>query len=1138
MVDNKSQSASDLPRFIVDKPQGIDELQSKSQEQLAQIIATGICDRNEASKIIGIEGQWGSGKSNVIEIVRNKLNKTHHTFVYDAWGHQEDSHRRTFLEELTLFLTKGEFLKEGSGLEEKLRGLLSRKKETQIKNVPKLSKGIISVGIIFLLTPILIQVSNALDISSSTTDASSNTPGISWIWKLIISLAPVILGLLYCPIHNLFSLGLKNVKRIKFTELFWLYRDRELETVTDEVIYEEEPSVREFKSWMEKISSNIKKEEEGVLIVFDNMDRLPPDKVRGVWSSIHTFFSENHYEKIWLIVTFDRDHLRKAFRNADHKEQQGNQEEQPEGADDVADRFLDKTFSIIYRIPPPILTDWRDYFDKKFKEAFGENTEEYNANDLFVAKQVFDRLQPKITPRNVIVFLNELVGLKQLCREEIPLPYLALFALKKRDILADPQKVILQGAYLEKAETLFRDKTELAKYITVLAYNVPLDSAMQVLLSRDISRALQQKDRINIDTLAQYTVFVEILKDSIQKEYFEHPVLEIPKKETRKVSSDQPKETFEWTFTDAISVLDTLNTSRIEKSSVPRLQEMWDRFIEIIQAEQKLPRQEFEDMYAILIKRVSEEKRNGFIKYLIQKFQSFPESQFGGQFYYRSLSLLAKCLIDNKIDIKLDDHLSPVRLEPSDFLPYLSEAGEKWKKYKVDVNWPELDTYIISIMPSYLTLKPTQPIHSLHLINTHCDFSETKKFIESKIRECENGKIQIETGNGDFFNFEDEEAARVLHSMLSVYRAVSKKRPLEQKLSTLATANLLQALSNNSDNNSHAFCELLAIAISYKQSNTNLNNIMSSLKQISDSKTIKEVARYIECYIDYGSLLLLVLQWNSPLITTLAKELISSNSGHIMNIEDILPHFFNITQTIGVSENEFYEHLNGRAESLYIESSNLIDLVPNYDLYRHTTTIDNYLSEEINTAATEYLKSESKDNIEGGWGNKDSYYFNALNIFIENRKIRKLPQVASEAKKNILSKIAKGEEEVPAEDSKRYTFLVTPDAISLKGTIKDIRDIFIDRGATEPITPQQFLLFREFLETQGDLDQRSGDVSRTILSKIIKDEKCREKIIEGDFYVPIILAADDEAEEFKQYIQQLLQENPNDTKLQKFATPN
>src|ERR1700741_1351653 len=105
---NKEILKEQNPKFIDNTPQGTDLFEGKSQERVAENIVK-VLINNDKGQIIGIEGEWGSGKSNLIEIIRKKLIATdsgkYHFFIYDAWGHQEDLQRRSLLEEITSFLT-------------------------------------------------------------------------------------------------------------------------------------------------------------------------------------------------------------------------------------------------------------------------------------------------------------------------------------------------------------------------------------------------------------------------------------------------------------------------------------------------------------------------------------------------------------------------------------------------------------------------------------------------------------------------------------------------------------------------------------------------------------------------------------------------------------------------------------------------------------------------------------------------------------------------------------------------------------------------------------------------------------------------------------------------------------------------
>lgn len=91
------------PTYISSSPSGEDLFEGKSHEKISNTIFELIKDKSLPNNVIGLEGKWGSGKSNVVSILNSKfdkLNSDYFFFTYDAWGHQEDLTRKTFLEEL------------------------------------------------------------------------------------------------------------------------------------------------------------------------------------------------------------------------------------------------------------------------------------------------------------------------------------------------------------------------------------------------------------------------------------------------------------------------------------------------------------------------------------------------------------------------------------------------------------------------------------------------------------------------------------------------------------------------------------------------------------------------------------------------------------------------------------------------------------------------------------------------------------------------------------------------------------------------------------------------------------------------------------------------------------------------------
>ena len=101
------------PRLISNRPCNKDLFEGKAHDKLAKAIAD-VISSDEKPSMIGIDGGWGSGKSNLVGMVSDHLNaicgekgKKYHFFTYDVWGHQNDLPRRSILEELTTDLVSG-----------------------------------------------------------------------------------------------------------------------------------------------------------------------------------------------------------------------------------------------------------------------------------------------------------------------------------------------------------------------------------------------------------------------------------------------------------------------------------------------------------------------------------------------------------------------------------------------------------------------------------------------------------------------------------------------------------------------------------------------------------------------------------------------------------------------------------------------------------------------------------------------------------------------------------------------------------------------------------------------------------------------------------------------------------------------
>ena len=1053
---------SNYPRYIDNKPIGKDQFEGKSHERISTSIAGHIKDNNNSLRVIGIEGEWGSGKSNIIELLRKQLKDSHYIYVYDAWGHQEDSQRRAFLEELTEELIQEEILSEKTIYEdiagnkeeitwkEKIKFLLARKRETNKKIIPKISIGIVIIGIVLILTPIFTLVADIL--------FDENT---IWWKKILLPLSPIVLSVIAYILTSA-----KNKKWVNISELFFIFKGKELENTTYEIFSDLEPSVKEFKDWIKSISkglSNI-----NLIIVFDNMDRLPPEKVKEIWSSIHTFFAEEEYDKIDVLITFDRKHLQQAF----------DKEENP------TNEFINKTFSIIYRVTPPVLTDWKDFFNKKFEEAFGNK----EGNEFPTILSIFDRLKKIFTPRDIIVFINELVTYNKIWNDEIPLRYMAIFCLKKEIILNSPQKNILNNSYLDTAKDLFTEDDKLQNFISALTFNVPVEKASQVLLIRDLEITLRGENSSTIEDLAKHSHFIEILEEVIQ-------------------NSDIVVD-------NTITTLSNLDASQVKGNHInERIQKVWDTLVAKQCSTDKLTLK-FEEKFKKLLLNSSKGSRIKLLKYIVNGFCNIKEIK--GNDYYNSFKDLEDFITKEKISFNLTSHIKQNTVTPELFLSYLSVAKTDYRKYKLKTDSEELDAYISGKLPEELALIPEEV--DLSILVDDYSFEVTKENIETLI-----AQIKL---NKDNFN-------KILH----IYKSISNKKPIEKIVNVINLHPLLQKVTKETN----GYYDLIAIRLQYGKTynqqiapkgwQDNTAPILASTDEI----IVNKIAKQIEYYKDYGGLLLLSIIWKQPLLAAVCKELtLNGTESQEMEITEVLPKFSEIKNAIGVTNQDLLNQFDGWSEYAKdeIKLENVTEIIPNYSFYKFSTSISLDLTNHINKVAKEYINSVNEETLIIEWGKDNSYVYNTLFIFMGSNKINALPRNIFNALKQILKKISESENAIPINDTIWDYFIKKSKKKDIAPTIKDIRDYF----TLHSITSDLFNYFESFFREYGKFDDKPNDVTRTILGKVISNKDSFELILSNQgFYIPIINSAQEDSADLKDNILTRIQSEPENGELIAFA---
>ncbi|WP_152287550.1 P-loop NTPase fold protein [Flavicella marina] len=1063
---------NNYPKYINNKPIGEDHFEGKSHERIATSIAEHIKDKNDSLRVLGIEGEWGSGKSNIIELLRNKLDSTHHIYIYDAWGHQEDSQRRAFLEELTedlidnnsnLLSDKTKY-KDLSGKEknitwtEKIKYLLARKRETSKKTIPKISGGVILIGLIIILTPILALMSDFI---------GDDKPAI--LLKILFSLSLLILVFSSWVFYSLYKRFISKDKIwANLSSVFYFYKGKELENTTLEVFSDLEPSVKEFKDWIKSISLGLVNKE--LVIVYDNMDRLPPEKVKEIWSSIHTFFAEQDYDKINVIIPFDRKHLQTAF----------------EKEDNPTNQFINKTFSIIYRVTPPVLTDWKEFYGKKFETAFGDTEKD----EFSTVLSVFDRLIDKFTPRDIIIFINELVTYKKIWKEEIPLRYIAVFIMKKESILDSPQKFILNGEYLGASKDLFAEDENLQNYISALTFNVPVEKASQVLLVRDLEITLRGDLNEDINDLAKHSHFIEILEEVIQNSELvvDKTIASLSKLDASKVSGVHVKERI-------VNVWNSLTAKQCA--------------LEIIELS-------FGEIFQSLLVNSSNRYKKRLLKYLIEGFNELKE--ISGDKYFNTFKDLEKFIEKEHISFNLINQIKQRSVSPELFLKYLSVAESDFEKYKLVTDSEELDNYVSSKLPDESELIVDEV--ELSFVTKDYSFLNTKENIENLIEQNKLSK--------DNFN-------NVNH----IYKSISNDKPVDKLIPVLHLHPLLQTVTQEVD----GYYDLIAMRLKYandynvKIAPHRWQDNTTSILAMTDENIVKEIAKVIEYYVNYGELLLLSTTWNQPLLSAVCKDLVLNSYGpQSMSINSVLTKFETIKEAIDVTEQELLNSLNGWSKYAKekINIDNLKEVISEFSFFEYSVSISLDLTNYLNKLAVELINSTDEETLAEEWADDSSYIYNLLYIFMQTAKIKTLPRNIFNSIKQTLKQISESNTSVPSDGTFWHYFIEKSEKKDIAPTIRDIRDYYIRENN---ITNEQFIFFEKFFREYGKLNEKNNDTTRTILGKVVSDNQCFELIkAYQDFYIPIINGAQEDSADFKDNVLTRLESQPKNKELIEFAS--
>lgn len=486
-----------------------DSYKDGTHQKIADTLHHLIESDNEAITI-GLEGEWGTGKSTVINLLEKKFNNGSDDktlfFKFDAWSHDGDPLRITFLEKL-IHQIKDELFADGADKKthEKLDELFI-KATGKVKTITNTSiKTSTKFGKLLAASIMLVPIGSALfsksyDYNNTSfipykiiQDINSNgvTLNILEIIKSFAFLPTASVLLLLAPLLLLLYWVFLVKGKDSISDKWEFISSTSKDKVVQDIIEQGDKTSFEFERLFTQtidLTVGDNKPYSKVIIVIDNMDRVSHDHAKNIWSTLQVFITNDHPKSklMWFIIPFDESVFNKIWPIEKNNDSVDN--------DYTSNQFTEKCFQLVIDVPTPITSNWIDYLKKMSDKAFGKWNDPNLSRDFIKQyRDYFSTVNHSPTPRSINNIINQVQALqtrfmydKHITTNAITIYSLLRRTKSKREI----KDLILYPKTSKVNESILKRVKAYEKELSSILFHMPDSRGLELLLDSEIERII------------------------------------------------------------------------------------------------------------------------------------------------------------------------------------------------------------------------------------------------------------------------------------------------------------------------------------------------------------------------------------------------------------------------------------------------------------------------------------------------------------------------------------------------------------------------------------------------------------------------------------------------------------------------